>query len=572
MGLVENQSVQTYGSFRLYLTRQRGWRNSGHSFALGTAFLGSEKYSAQALAEKIEDLSDIDEVVSLVRSLNGFFALVRKFPKGLVAFVDRIRGFPLFYGVTHENVFLSDDAQWVRGQVGDSEVDPVAREEFSLTGYVTGEDTLFPNVKQLQAGECLIASGGLERPRLRTDRYYTFWHSEPTQGASEDQLKRELHEVMRRAIDRLVAYADGRQLIIPLSGGYDSRLIALLLRESGYENVLTFSYGLPGNREAQISRSVARVLEFPWTFVPYSKAKWREWHQSEERYRYACYGSSWASLPHMQDWPAVKMIKASKKASSDGIFVPGHTGDFICGGHIPNALRTQQRVSGMELAKLIFLKHYRLIRADDSEQTTQERLLERILDRVEAESVSTSIEAANAFEKWEWQERQAKFIVNSVRVYEFWGYDWWCPFWDLEVMEFWEDVPLSQRTGDLYRQYVDDRWSHYTGTSLQTTLDIGNQMHARVSKFLTLRNRKYIGKWLDRAIVARNSLRSPLGLVGRFPLPWTMWLLSRGYTSNGIGAHDFLSSLPRLVTLAGEQLSNRKPIQSSDERGQNWLE
>ena len=40
---------------------------------------------------------------------------------------------------------------------------------------------------------------------------------------------------------------------------------------------------------------------------------------------------------------------------------------------------------------------------------------------------------------------QSKFIANSCRVYEFWGYEWRMPFWDIEFINFWNDLPLQLR-------------------------------------------------------------------------------------------------------------------------------
>jgi len=56
----------------------------------------------------------------------------------------------------------------------------------------------------------------------------------------------------------------------------------------------------------------------------------------------------------------------------------------------------------------------------------------------------------------DWQERQAKFIVNSVRVYEFWGYEWRIPLWDNQLMDFFSGVPLKLRLEKkLYDPLVD---------------------------------------------------------------------------------------------------------------------
>lgn len=59
------------------------------------------------------------------------------------------------------------------------------------------------------------------------------------------------------------------------------------------------------------------------------------------------------------------------------------------------------------------------------------------------------------FECWISTERVSKFIINSVRAYEFFGYEWWTPYWDNEFVRFWYNVPEILRTGQrLYKEYI----------------------------------------------------------------------------------------------------------------------
>ena len=57
------------------------------------------------------------------------------------------------------------------------------------------------------------------------------------------------------------------------------------------------------------------------------------------------------------------------------------------------------------------------------------------------------------FEFFDWRERQAKFIVNSVRVYEFLGYEWRLPLWDVRMVKFWNKVPFYMKFS---KSFYDD--------------------------------------------------------------------------------------------------------------------
>ena len=100
--------------------------------------IGSQDFSAKLAACK-----NIDQLCAFLQRLNGFYAWVEQSAGQVLAAVDHIRSCPLFYGLANRQFYLSDDAEWIRQQVGDREMDPVAREEFQPVGYVTGADTLF---------------------------------------------------------------------------------------------------------------------------------------------------------------------------------------------------------------------------------------------------------------------------------------------------------------------------------------------------------------------------------------------------------------------------------------------
>src|SRR5690625_2829940 len=157
----------------------------------GTCYRSDNLVTKTNLEKKLHDVSDRGTFENFVNELNGFYALIHRVGNTIYAAVDRIRSIPLFYGIKDHRFFLSDDAEWVRQQVGDTQMDPIAKEEFQLVGYVTGQETLFPNVKQLQAGEFLVAREIKQEVAVNCCRYYRFLHTE-LESFNEIILKQKL--------------------------------------------------------------------------------------------------------------------------------------------------------------------------------------------------------------------------------------------------------------------------------------------------------------------------------------------------------------------------------------------
>jgi asparagine synthase (glutamine-hydrolysing) len=524
----------------------------------GAVFLRGTAFADGAMLRAPEDIQHrfpapdqaADVWMQTISGLNGFFALVSCSDGQLVAAVDRIRSIPLFFGETPDTFFLGDDAEWIRNEVGDRVMDPVARDEFRLAGYVTGSDTLYPHVKQLQAGELLVfdgtqSSADASSP-VSTHRYYRFVHHEP-RSFDENALLQNLDSKASAAISRLIEYAGGRQIAIPLSGGYDSRLIATLLCRQGYRNVLAFTYGIKGNKESAYSREVAQALGIPWHFVEYSEEQWCKAWDTDERREYQKWASGWTSLPHAQDWIAVRVLEHKRIVDRNCIFVPGHSGDFIAGSHIPDDAFQGKPIDTDRLVERILDRHYALAQGKQKPEQKFHTWKDRVLARAEVHAISNHVEFADTFEKWDWQERQAKYIVNSVRVYEFFGHDWWLPLWDAEFMDFWQNVPLALRKKrHWYLDYVKHVYAGQVGADKEQTLgnssDIGliGTLGRSALKLLpraTKDNLKAMRHVMVQKHVSNNYL------VSHLPTPKVMLLQSKGHSLVGILADEFLGLL-----------------------------
>jgi asparagine synthase (glutamine-hydrolysing) len=425
----------------------------------GEAFRGRERLRAEDLVRVLcgEPPGGSDAVrrrlAALVAGLNGSFALAVRGAGWLFAATDRLRSIPLFHAQGPAGLRLGDDPFALVAPDGPPRRDDVALSEFLLTGYVTGRETLDPRVRQLQAAETLWLSEA--DPEPRSERYFRLFREAPL-AASQDDLAEALDAALLAVFGRLVASLDGRRVVLPLSGGFDSRIIAVMLRRLGYDAVLCYTYGPSRSREVQIGREVARRLGLPWHHGLWTRARWRRWFRLPERVAYSRYAGALTSNAFMADWPVVGELRRAGLLADADVVVPGHTGDVLGGSHLPRSFHDPTRIGVADVVEAVLTRHYSLWRWRPGSEALEKLLRERVEDRLELHALRDGQDPTSGTEKWDWQERQAKWIVNSVRAYEFWGLDWRIPFWDHELMDFFMRVPLALRIGKkLYDHYAE---------------------------------------------------------------------------------------------------------------------
>ena len=85
---------------------------------------------------------------------------------------------------------------------------------------------------------------------------------------------------------------DGRTAVIPLSGGADSRMVVSMLKNQGYEKVICYTYGKPGNRESEMSKAVAEEYGYEWHIIPHSAEEIAKLRNDPETEQYSDYERS----------------------------------------------------------------------------------------------------------------------------------------------------------------------------------------------------------------------------------------------------------------------------------------
>ena len=165
-----------------------------------------------------------------------------------------------------------------------------------MAGYVFGGHTLIKGLQQLQPGEFLLWNE--EEKTINVTRYFKYF-PENLSRASEEQLIEELNEVTTNIFKKLIERLNGRPVWVPLSAGYDSRLILCMLKKLGYDNLNTFHYGAPGNGnwERKYSLALAQKLNVPWKHIVFTRNNIHKVFHSNIRKEFGVFADNLCSLP-----------------------------------------------------------------------------------------------------------------------------------------------------------------------------------------------------------------------------------------------------------------------------------
>lgn len=431
---------------QIHLTPDCGWiADDRGGYVKGWAYTSQGLLRGAELLDCLRRAALAGNMGVVLSSLGGEFAAVVQDGTGAWLVSDRMRSYPLLYARSGDGgawVVCGNGIDMARSMPS-HRLDESMLPTFLALGHLWGADTLYEGcrivpsstcVRLTRDGEEVLEYGGDVRPSFDGDAGLLFDRSV---AALED------------AFSHIARLASGHTLAIPLSGGYDSRLVACLCKAAGVANVVCYTYGRAGNPEVEVSRQVARKLGFRWTYVECGDALWRDLVESGTLEQYLLCAGNLNAIGHIQDLPVVLRLTADGTLPPDAVVMPGHTGDVLGGSHLPMSCGKGSVVD------YVYDRFYELNVLKPCSRRQARAVLATSLDG-DAGSEEGRLQAIYA---WDKRARQSNFIINSVRAYEYAGLRWTLPLWDDTYVRLWESVPCTVRRGsELYERFMFERY------------------------------------------------------------------------------------------------------------------
>jgi len=146
------------------------------------------------------------------------------------------------------------------------EVDPAGLASMLNFGFHLGDLTLLRDVKCLPNARVIQYRAGLDELTLDSYWAYPYGESEPWRE-TEAELGEALYKHLKRALKRSLHGVN--KILLPISGGLDSRAMAGLLADSGFSGeVLAYSYGQASSRDVRYGRAIAKKLGYRHVTLP----------------------------------------------------------------------------------------------------------------------------------------------------------------------------------------------------------------------------------------------------------------------------------------------------------------
>lgn len=441
----------------VFLSQNKGFRwyanNKKTMFVKGAIFDGAGNfYEKESLLSFFS--RNKDDITDKVKNLNGVFSVVYFDENRLILINDRLRSFPLFYQVDLvSNILSIRDAIPLDSQEV-IDCDSAEYYEFLKSGFCIGSSTLIEKYKQAIAGEMITFN--LKDKGIPTVVKY-FKHQRKVVVRKRRDSYEELAKITNDFIRRLIESCRGRAILLPLSGGYDSRYLLAALHEAGCTNVICYTYGNDSSFEVKVAKKVAEKLGYKLYVVEYTEEKWSNLIDSPKFNKFVDFSFNYSSLTHIQDFIALDELHATGVINEKSIIVPGFCGDLLGGSYVPIEIQEKGEnwLFGQEISKYIVESQFKntIINKKDS----FDKIKSKVDSFVGHSGVVNIEDFISLNEQFFTEHKVSKFIMNSCRVYEFFGHEWRVPLWDNALTDFWYTVPYTERiNGALYNSYLFD--------------------------------------------------------------------------------------------------------------------
>lgn len=384
--------------------------------------------------------SNAERGVELLNNAEGQFSFVILKNEYVFAAVDILRSFPLMYYQKNAGggYIITDwvDEKIIKSHTLNKEVVT----EFKYTLFVLENKTLLKNVYQIPSASYLL----IDKNNLFLRKYWIFKYKKQRLDNLSEAVKR-LSDGYDQLFSNVKTLLAERKILIPLSGGYDSRLVLGGLLKVGIEGkkIITFTYGDAEYIDSKISKKVAEKAGVRHYFISYDKEA-RNFYKNYIK-TFFLYAGNTISTPCIQEWYALHKLKTMGVLDQDMVIISGY-GGVLPGHYIKSSYFNPTFPLINEIKKEI--SDFVLLRHLGNDKKIREQVVNKIIASeyfVSNNEDSNKENIIEKYENWIFGEEQAKFIQNAVRNYEDVECEWITPFFFKQQFEIWGSISNSLR-------------------------------------------------------------------------------------------------------------------------------
>ncbi|MDO4722849.1 asparagine synthase-related protein [Porphyromonas circumdentaria] len=432
-------------------------------YSKGIAFDAQDNLLKEGdLNSYFSELRGVKDFIQRADALNGSWCTCQVAQKegkttALYMGVDHRSTHPLFYRLEGESVLISDNGfDLLKEGEERFEIEEEPLLFFSQWGFTPEEHTLHPSIKRIPSGCVLYVEEGYDAtiiPYAQTPKI-----KEEIAGLSFEEAKKGFEEHLEKAFDRMKRVIGVAPVVLPLSGGRDSRLIAIALKERNISPAITMTYGRTAKTsEVKKAAEIARRLGLEHRFVctiPSGYTR-KGYTQDEEVLRFFRHLSGLSSCYFFAEYNPSREVSQWFNGEQPYV-LPGHNGDTLCGLKIHQRWVEGEQYDDFNAYLLTFYEGGNRV-LSQQEVGKMVEVHKNILAHYPKElSIRQKLECFRTL------ELSSKYLINSSRAWSYHGSNVWMPFLDRELIDFAASLHPDFRVGKrIYESLSDDYFRRY---------------------------------------------------------------------------------------------------------------
>ena len=290
----------------------------------------------------------INDAKNFLLNSDGEFVIViyDKLSEDLIILNDALGRLPLYYFEDDQQFVLSREVKFITEFMSHVNLDKLAIAEYLLFIYPLGKKTLVKNVNRLDPAVLLkyhVSSG-----RLNVNKAHVWnFENKNSKVGSLQEYSYNLVKLFRNAIKCRVESLNGFKNLVSLSGGLDSRAVAIALKEVDPKlTAVTFlDHERKSSEDVDVAQELVQKLHINWKLIKLKKRRFEDLRYLIELKD----GLNYASMGFILDF----FVKIKRKFGSKVVYYTGDGGDKA----LPS-LRSRKEIKSMnELINVIINEH-----------------------------------------------------------------------------------------------------------------------------------------------------------------------------------------------------------------------